>query len=90
MSLIFKWIARQSSLEKARGELLCSISRVEAVRDPMRPDFGILIEMRGRFNPITAIQVESSRLMLPAALGSPVTRGAAKLVPSAIDFAKRY
>jgi galactonate dehydratase len=43
--------------ELEREELLRSISLVEAVRDAVGPDFEILIEMHGRFSPVTAIQI---------------------------------
>lgn len=45
--------------ELERKELLRSISLVEAVRDAVGSDFDIFIEMHGRFNPITAIQIAS-------------------------------
>jgi galactonate dehydratase len=43
--------------ELERGEFLKSIALVEAVRDAAGPDFDILVEMHGRFNPVTAIQI---------------------------------
>jgi galactonate dehydratase len=43
--------------ELPREELLRSVSLVEAVRDAVGPDFEILIEMHGRFSPVTAIQI---------------------------------
>ena len=41
--------------ELNRGERLRVIELVEAVRDAVGPDVEILIEMHGRFNPVTAI-----------------------------------
>ena len=43
--------------ELEREEQSRSIALVEAVRDAVGPDFDILIEMHGRFNPATAIQI---------------------------------
>lgn len=43
--------------ELDRQELLRSISLVEAVRHEAGPDFDIFVEMHGRFNPATAIQI---------------------------------
>jgi len=43
--------------ELDRDEELRSLSLVEAVRDAVGPDFDILIEMHGRFNPATAIHM---------------------------------
>ena len=43
--------------ELDRAERLKSISLVEAVRHTVGPDFDIFVEMHGRFNPITAIQI---------------------------------
>ncbi len=43
--------------ELERDEKLKSIALVEAVRDAVGPDFDIFVEMHGRFNPITAIQI---------------------------------
>ncbi len=43
--------------ELEREEKLRSISLVEAVRAEVGPDFDILIEMHGRFNPATAIEI---------------------------------
>ena len=43
--------------ELDREEQSRSISLVEAVRGAVGPDFDILIEMHGRFNPATAIQL---------------------------------
>ena len=43
--------------ELEREEQLRSLSLVEAVRDAVGPDFDILIEMHGRFNPATAIHM---------------------------------
>ena len=43
--------------ELERAEKLRSVSLVEAVRGAVGPDFDILIEMHGRFNPATAIEM---------------------------------
>ncbi|HSW51256.1 MAG TPA: mandelate racemase/muconate lactonizing enzyme family protein [Bryobacteraceae bacterium] len=43
--------------ELERSEKLRSIALVEAVRATVGPDFDILIEMHGRFNPATAIEI---------------------------------
>jgi len=43
--------------ELDRTEKLRSISLVEAVRDAVGPDVEILVEMHGRFNPATAIEM---------------------------------
>jgi len=43
--------------ELDRDEQSRSLSLVEAVRDAVGPDFDILIEMHGRFNPATAIHM---------------------------------
>jgi galactonate dehydratase len=43
--------------ELDRAEKLKSISLVEAVRATVGPDFDIFVEMHGRFNPATAIQI---------------------------------
>jgi galactonate dehydratase len=43
--------------EMERKERLRSISLVEAVRDAVGPDVEILIEMHGRFNPVTAVEI---------------------------------
>jgi galactonate dehydratase len=43
--------------ELDRQERLKSISLVEAVRHEVGPDFDIFVEMHGRFNPVTAIQI---------------------------------
>ncbi|MFN8443380.1 MAG: mandelate racemase/muconate lactonizing enzyme family protein [Caldilineaceae bacterium] len=43
--------------EMERTEKLRSISLVEAVRDAVGPDVEILIEMHGRFNPATAVEM---------------------------------
>ena len=43
--------------ELERAEKLRSIALVEAVRSAVGPDFDILIEMHGRFNPATAIEM---------------------------------
>ena len=49
--------------EMERAEKLKSVGLVEAVRDAVGPDVEILIEMHGRFNPVTA--VEMTRLLAP-------------------------
>jgi galactonate dehydratase len=49
--------------ELERKEKLLSISLIEAVRDSVGDDFGILIEMHGRFSPATAIEI--SRMLEP-------------------------
>jgi galactonate dehydratase len=43
--------------ELDRGEKMRSISLVEAVRDAIGPDVEIMVEMHGRFNPATAIEM---------------------------------
>lgn len=43
--------------ELEREEKLRAISLVEAVRDAAGPDFDIFVEMHGRFNPATAIEL---------------------------------
>ena len=43
--------------ELSRAEKVRSIGLVEAVRDAVGPDVEILIEMHGRFNPVTAIEM---------------------------------
>ncbi|RPJ37487.1 MAG: mandelate racemase/muconate lactonizing enzyme family protein, partial [Chloroflexi bacterium] len=43
--------------ELERAEKLRTISLVEAVRDAVGPDVEILIEMHGRFNPVTAVDM---------------------------------
>ena len=43
--------------EMERAEKVKTIGLVEAVRDAVGPDVEILIEMHGRFNPITAIEM---------------------------------
>ncbi|MBA3943002.1 MAG: mandelate racemase/muconate lactonizing enzyme family protein [Herpetosiphonaceae bacterium] len=43
--------------ELSRTEKLRSIALIEAVRAAVGPDFEILIEMHGRFNPVTAIEI---------------------------------
>jgi galactonate dehydratase len=43
--------------ELERSEKMRSVSLVEAVRDAVGPDVEILIEMHGRFNPVTAIEI---------------------------------
>jgi galactonate dehydratase len=47
----------------ARAEKHKAVALVEAVRDAVGPDVEILIEMHGRFNPVTA--VEMTRLLAP-------------------------
>jgi galactonate dehydratase len=44
-------------LEMERKEKARAISLVEAVRDAVGPDVDILVEMHGRFNPVTAIDM---------------------------------
>ncbi len=43
--------------ELSRAEKLRSIGLVEAVRDAVGPDVEILVEMHGRFNPVTAVEI---------------------------------
>lgn len=43
--------------ELERAEKLRSISLVEAVRDAVGPEIELLIEMHGRFNPVTAVDL---------------------------------
>ena len=43
--------------ELDRTEKLRSVSLVEAVRATVGPDFDIFVEMHGRFNPVTAIEI---------------------------------
>lgn len=43
--------------EAERAEKLKSIALVEAVRDAVGPDVELLIEMHGRFNPVTAVEM---------------------------------
>jgi galactonate dehydratase len=43
--------------ELEREERMKSVALVEAVRHAVGPDFDIFIEMHGRFNPVTAIQI---------------------------------
>ena len=43
--------------ELERDEKLLSISLVEAVYDAVGPDVELLIEMHGRFNPVTAVEI---------------------------------
>lgn len=43
--------------ELSKAEKLRSISLVEAVRDAVGPDIDLLIEMHGRFNPVTAVEI---------------------------------
>lgn len=49
--------------EMERADKLHAVALVEAVRDAVGPDGEILIEMHGRFNPVTA--VEMTRLLAP-------------------------
>jgi galactonate dehydratase len=46
--------------ELERAEKMRSIELVEAVRDAVGPDVELLIEMHGRFNPATAIELMNS------------------------------
>ncbi len=50
-----------------RAEKLKSVALVEAVRDAVGPDVDILVEMHGRFNPVTAVEI--TRLLAPFAPG---------------------
>ncbi len=43
--------------ELGRAEKMRTISLVEAVRDAVGPEVEILVEMHGRFNPVTAIEM---------------------------------
>jgi galactonate dehydratase len=43
--------------ELGRAEKLRTIALVEAVRDAVGPDVEILVEMHGRFNPVTAVDM---------------------------------
>jgi galactonate dehydratase len=43
--------------EAERAEKLKTIALVEAVRDAVGPDVELLIEMHGRFNPVTAVEM---------------------------------
>jgi galactonate dehydratase len=43
--------------ELERPERLKAIALVEAVRDAIGPDNELLVEMHGRFNPVTAVQI---------------------------------
>ncbi len=43
--------------ELERAEKLRSVALVEAVRDAIGPDVEILVEMHGRFNPVTAVEM---------------------------------
>ncbi len=43
--------------ELSRAEKLRSVALIEAVRAAVGPDFEIFIEMHGRFNPVTAIEI---------------------------------
>jgi galactonate dehydratase len=49
--------------EMERSEKLKSVALVEAVRDAVGPEVELLIEMHGRFNPVTA--VEMARELVP-------------------------
>jgi galactonate dehydratase len=53
--------------ELSRAEKLRSVALIEAVRAAVGPDVDILIEMHGRFNPVTA--VEMTRALAPLAPG---------------------
>ncbi len=55
--------------EMERAEKLRTIALVEAVRDAVGPDVEILIEMHGRFNPVTAVEMTQGTGALPAQLG---------------------
>ena len=59
--------------ELERAEKLRTIELVEAVRDAVGPDVEIMIEMHGRFNPVTAIELtrELARF-IPAWVEEPV------------------
>jgi galactonate dehydratase len=46
--------------ELERSEKLRSIGLVEAVRDAVGPEVELLIEMHGRFNPVTAVEIMNS------------------------------
>lgn len=46
--------------EMERAEKLKSIALVEAVRDAVGPDVELLIEMHGRFNPVTAVEMTAA------------------------------
>ena len=46
--------------EMERAEKVKTIGLVEAVRDAVGPDVEILIEMHGRFNPITAVEMTAA------------------------------
>jgi galactonate dehydratase len=43
--------------ELSRDEKIRTIALVEAVRDAVGPDVEILVEMHGRFNPVTAVEM---------------------------------
>lgn len=43
--------------EMARSEKMRTVALVEAVRDAVGPDVELLIEMHGRFNPVTAVEM---------------------------------
>jgi galactonate dehydratase len=49
--------------EMERSEKRKSVAIVEAVRDAVGPDIQLLIEMHGRFNPVTAIEI--TRMLAP-------------------------
>jgi galactonate dehydratase len=53
--------------ELSRTEKLRSVALIEAVRDAVGPDTAILIEMHGRFNPVTAVEI--ARLLAPSEPG---------------------
>lgn len=46
--------------EMERAEKVKTIGLVEAVRDAVGPDVEILIEMHGRFNPVTAVEMTAA------------------------------
>ena len=48
---------RQGYYEAERAEKLKTIALVEAVRAAVGPDVELLIEMHGRFNPVTAVEM---------------------------------
>jgi galactonate dehydratase len=59
--------------ELDRAEKLRSVSLVEAVRATVGPDFDIFVEMHGRFNPATAIEIANElEPFKPAWLEEPV------------------
>ena len=55
--------------EMERAEKVKTIGLVEAVRDAVGPDVEILIEMHGRFNPVTAVEMTHGAGALQAQLG---------------------